>query len=717
MAPSSPSTVADPAGPTAAAEAGLPAETSAQSLDWPASAAAASASAQSTPAWLEALARWWAEFSLQTKLLAVATLVVSLLMTGITFFSLNSIQQDARISDTRYARDLGLLLSANVTPLVAQGEDRELAAVAERFWQSSRSLRYIVFADADGVIYLGIPMGNGGEGTAAAGEQLLSRRLELPPDLQRRPDNPLIRQHLTPDGQVTDVFVPMVSGDRYLGVVALGINPNETLLVSSALTREVTVAVFVSIWVLVILGSVINALTIIRPVKELLRGVRSISGGNFETRIALPVGGELGELLEGFNTMASQLEVYKAANIEELRAEQVKQQSLIATMADGAVLLDAEGRIVLVNPTARRLFRWEARNLEGKEVIGELPDRLAMELAGALQNLVSSERESTDVRCSFGEPSRTLRIVLQSVRDASGEVLKGIAMTIQDLTREVELNAAQSRFISNVSHELRTPLFNIKSYVETLHDYNDQLSDELKQEFLGIANAETDRLTRLVNDVLDLSRLESERVWELEPLELGPAIEQTLRIYRLNAGEKGVNLGFEADPQLPRVLGNWDLLLQVFDNLVGNALKFTPPGGALQLRAYPWPDQCVLDPDSGPGTHPTCALTSPLPRLRIEIADSGCGIAAADQQRIFERFYRVENAVHTEAGTGLGLSIVRGILEKHGTQVRMASESGVGTTFWFDLPLEHSDSDELALKAERRGYDRAREGEVQTLRS
>jgi len=715
MLPSSPTTMADPGGP-AAAGAERSGENSAQSLSWPASAAAASAAAKSTPAWLEALARWWAEFSLQTKLLAVATLVVSLLMTGITFFSLNSIQQDARISDTRYARDLGLLLSANVTPLVAQGDDRELAAVAERFWQSSRSLRYIVFADADGVIYLGIPMGNGGEGTPPAGEQLLSRRLELPADLQRRPDNPLIRQHLTPDGQVTDVFVPMVSGDRYLGVVALGINPNETLLVSSALTREVTVAVFVSIWVLVILGSVINALTIIRPVKELLRGVRSIAGGNFNTRIALPVGGELGELLEGFNTMASQLEVYKAANIEELRAEQVKQQSLIATMADGAVLLDAEGRIVLVNPTARRLFRWEARNLEGSEVIGALPDRLAMELAGALQNLISSERESTDVRCSFGEPPRTLRIVLQSVRDASGEVLKGIAMTIQDLTREVELNAAQSRFISNVSHELRTPLFNIKSYVETLHDYNDQLSDEQKQEFLGIANAETDRLTRLVNDVLDLSRLESDRVWELEPFEVGPAIEQTLRTYRLNAGEKGVDLGFDADPQLPRVLGNWDLLLQVFDNLVGNALKFTPPGGALRLRAYPWPDQCVLDPDSRPGDNPNCALTSPLPRLRIEIADSGCGIAAADQERIFERFFRVENAVHTEAGTGLGLSIVRGILEKHGTQVRMASESGVGTTFWFDLPLEHSDSDELALQAERRGYDRAREGELQALR-
>jgi two-component system sensor histidine kinase NblS len=653
--------------------------------------------------WRERLARWWAEFSLQTKLLAVATLVVSLLMTGITFFALNGIQKDARMSDTRYARDLGLLLAANVKPLVSQGTKGELANVAERFWQTSRSLRYIVFADADGAIYLGIPMGAGGDGSAPANE-LLSRRLELPADLPQRPDNPLIRQHLTPDGQVTDVFVPLLDGDRFLGVVALGINPNETLLASAALTREVTVAVFISIWVLVILGSVFNALTITQPVKELLRGVRSIAGGNFETRLALPVGGELGELLEGFNTMASQLEAYNEANIEELTAAQVKQQSLIATMADGAVLLDEEGRIVLANPTSRRLFRWEGRNLEGNGLENELPERLAMELHSPLTSLIIGEKESSDLRCSVGDPARTLRIVLQAVRDASGESLKGIAMTVQDLTREVELNAAQSRFISNVSHELRTPLFNIKSYVETLYDLGDQLSEEQKKEFLGIANAETDRLTRLVNDVLDLSRLEADREWQLEPVEVEVAMEQTLRTYRLNAQEKGVGLELVSEAQLPRVLGNWDLLLQVFDNLVGNGLKFTPPGGQLTLRAYPWPDHCAIDPSTGPGEAPSCPLSSPLPKVRIEITDTGSGISQADQERIFERFYRVENAVHTEVGTGLGLSIVRGILEKHGCSVHMVSELGVGTTFWFDLPLEEADSDELAVKAERRRY-------------
>ena len=645
------------------------------------------------------LARWWAEFSLQTKLLAAATLVVSLVMAGICFFALNGIQADVRMSDTRFARDLGLLLSANVTPLVAEGNDRELAAVAERFWKSSRSLRYIFFADPDGVIYLGIPI----SGSSGGSELLLSRRLELPADLARRPQNPLIRQHLSPDGQVTDVFVPLVSGDRYLGVLALGINPNEAALASAALSREVTVAVFISIWVLVILGAVFNALTITQPVKELLRGVRSIASGDFEARIALPVGGELGELLEGFNDMASQLEAYNEANIEELTAAQVKQQSLIATMADGALLLDAEGRVVLVNPTARRLFRWEGRKLEGAVVSEELPDVLALELQSPLDTLLSGERDSSDVRCNFGEPPRTLRIVLQSVRDASGESLKGIAVTVQDLTREVELNAAQSRFISNVSHELRTPLFNIKSYVETLHDLGDQLSEEDRKEFLAIANAETDRLTRLVNDVLDLSRLESDRDWGMEPVELRPAMEQTLRNYRLNAQDKGVELSLEVDEQLPRVRANWDLLLQVFDNLVGNGLKFTASGGRLMLRAYPWPDTCPLDPSTeAKGDSPTCALTAPLPRLRVEIADTGSGISREDQARIFERFYRVENAVHTEVGTGLGLSIVRGILEKHGTQARMTSEPGVGTTFWFDLPLDQADESELMLAAERK---------------
>ena len=648
---------------------------------------------------------WWAEFSLQTKLLAIATLVVSLMMTSITFFALNGIQRDAVMNDTRYARDLGLLLAGNVTELVAKGHDRELANVAEQFWRSSRSLRYIFFADPEGVVYLGIPISGNDDDTR--GDLRLNRRLELPSELRSRPKNPLVRQHLTPEGQVTDVFVPLIQEGRYLGVLALGVNPNDSALASASLTREVTVAVFISIWVLVILGAVFNALTITRPVKELLRGVRSIAAGDFQARIGLPIGGELGELLDGFNAMALQLQDYDAANIEELQAAQVKQASLIATMADGAVLLDEKGQIVLTNPTARRLFRWEGRNLEGKDFLNEIPDLLAIELHEPLDGVLNQGRDSNDLRSSIGEPPRTLRFVLQAVREPSGENLKGIAVTMQDLTREVELNAAQSRFISNVSHELRTPLFNIKSYVETLYEMGDQLSDKDKQEFLGIANAETDRLTRLVNDVLDLSRLESHPSVQFSELDLRPGLEQTLRSYQLNASDKQVELKLEASIDLPDILGNWDLILQVLDNLVGNALKFSRSGSRIVIRAYAWPDSCWMGPLPEDSLQaPQCEMVSPLPKLRVEVSDTGYGISEDKQQRIFERFYRVENAVHTEVGTGLGLSIVKGNLEKHSSVIRMASEPDVGTTFWFDLPLAQSDQDEIKLQAERQSrYD------------
>ena len=654
---------------------------------------------------IEKINLWWSRFNLRSKLLAFGTLVVSFIMTLITFFSLSSIQKDAGMNDTRYARDLGLLLSGNVTELVAKNQTRELFNVAEKFWRSSRNLRYIFFTDPDGLVKLGIPVS--ATATESEGEAALqlTRKLKLPSELKKQPQFPLVRQHSTPQGQVTDVFVPMLWKGEYLGALALGVTPNKKALATAALTREITVAVFISIWVLVIIGAVFNALTITRPIKELVIGVREIAKGNFKSRVDLPMSGELGELLTGFNAMASRLEDYDAANIEELKAAQVKQQSLIATMADGALLIDEQGNIVLVNPTARRLFRWEGRNIEGQKLLNQLPDSLVKELETPITSLLNNFGDSDDLRCNLDEPPRTLRIVLKSVRDTTGENIKGIAVTVQDLTREVQLNAAQKRFISNVSHELRTPLFNIKSYVETLYDLGEQLTKEEQKEFLGVANSETDRLTRLVNDVLDLSKLESGRTIQLESLNIKEAMEQTLRNYKLNAEDKNVKLILNVESNLAFVLGNWDMILQVLDNLVGNALKFSKEGGIINLKAYTWPDICVASPVDQDNKAPHCEILSPMPKIRVEVSDTGCGISELDQQRIFERFYRVEDSVHTEVGTGLGLSIVKGIVDKHGSEIRMASEPSTGTTFWFELPLEGSDSDQLLLKSARKNWE------------
>ncbi len=654
---------------------------------------------------LERINLWWSRFNLRSKLLAFGTLVVSFIMTLITFFALSSIQKDAGMNDTRYARDLGLLLSGNVTELVAKNQTRELFNVAEKFWRSSRNLRYIFFTDPDGFVKLGIPVSATTKESDVEGALQLTRKLQLPSELKKQPQFPLVRQHSTPQGQVTDVFVPMLWKGEYLGTLALGVTPNKKALATAALTREITVAVFISIWVLVIIGAVFNALTITRPIRELVIGVREIAKGNFKSRVDLPMSGELGELLTGFNAMASRLEDYDAANIEELKAAQVKQQSLIATMADGALLLDEQGNIVLVNPTARRLFRWEGRNLEGQKLLNQLPDSLVKELETPITSLLNNFGDSDDLRCNLEEPPRTLRIVLKSVRDTTGENIKGIAVTVQDLTREVQLNAAQKRFISNVSHELRTPLFNIKSYVETLYDLGEQLTKDEQKEFLGVANSETDRLTRLVNDVLDLSKLESGRTIQLEALSIKEAMEQTLRNYKLNAEDKDVELILNVENNLAFVLGNWDMLLQVLDNLVGNALKFSQEGGTINLKAYTWPDICVASPVDLDNKAPHCEIVSPMPKIRVEVSDTGCGISEIDQQRIFERFYRVEDSVHTEVGTGLGLSIVKGIVDKHGSEIRMASEPDTGTTFWFELPLEDSDADQLLLKSERKNWE------------
>ncbi|MDZ8260776.1 two-component system sensor histidine kinase NblS [Nostoc sp. ChiQUE01b] len=615
----------------------------------------------------DAIASWWSEFTLQTKLLAVATMVVSLVMSGLTFWAVNTIQQDARMNDTRFGRDLGLLLAANVAPLVADNNLTEVAQFSQRFYSSTSSVRYMLYADETGEIFFGIPFWE----AEVKNSLTIKRRIQLPEDYPGDGEKPMVRQHTTPDGTVTDVFIPLIVNQKYLGVLAIGINPNQTAVISTNFTRDVTIAVFITIWVMVILAGVINALTITKPIKELLVGVKQIATGNFKQRINLPLGGELGELILSFNEMAERLERYEEQNIEELTAEKAKLETLVSTIADGAVLIDNNMQVILVNPTAERIFGWEAANVVGCNVLHHLPASVQIEITRPLYEMAAGECESAEFRIFIKQPTpRTIRILLTTVLNLQRESIKGIAITIQDITREVELNDAKSQFISNVSHELRTPLFNIKTYIETLHDYGEDLALQERQEFLQTVNHETDRLTRLVNDVLDLSKLESGRNYSFDGVDLAQAIEQTLRTYQLNAKDKGVELVQEVAPNLPLVLGNYDLLVQVFGNLIGNALKFTKVGGKVAIRAY------QLD------FKPSHTESAPV---RVEISDTGIGIATEDQHSIFERFFRVENRVHTLEGTGLGLSIVRNIIDRHRSKVHLVSEVGIGTTFWFDL--------------------------------
>ncbi|MDJ0746604.1 MAG: ATP-binding protein [Xenococcaceae cyanobacterium MO_167.B27] len=636
--------------------------------------------------------------------MAAATLVVSLVMSGLTFWAVNTIQQDARMNDNRFGSDLGLLLAANAAPMVAENDLSGLARFSGRFFRSTSSVRYILYADVEGSIFFGIPYSH----AEIQNSLTIKRRIQLPDDYVPDSDLPFIRQHLTPNGQVTDVFVPLHQQHQYLGVLAIGINPNPTIVASSNLTRDVTISVFITIWAMVVLGNVFNALMITRPITELLVGVRNIAAKNFKQRIDLPLRGELGELIASFNDMAERLETYEEQNIEELTAEKAKLETLVATIADGAVLIDTDMQIILVNPTARRIFNWENKDVIGENVLHHLPTELTVKLTKSLYQMGSGDRQTQlnnaneattdsnnedadnsenlpeshskshfptrdEFRVALSQSQHTIRVLLNQVLDRDRETVKGIAMTVQDITREVELNEAKNQFISNVSHELRTPLFNIKSFIETLFEYGEDLTEVQRKEFLETANNETDRLTRLVNDVLDLSRLESSQTYHLQGVHLNQTVEQTLRTYQLNAKDKGISLEKEIEADLPPVVGHYDLLLQVFANLVGNGLKFTKPGGKVIIKAYQ--------------LQSTSELSSPIPLVRIEVKDTGIGIAPEDKEAIFQRFFRVENRVHTLEGTGLGLSIVKNIIDKHNSRIYIESEVGVGTSFWFDLPI------------------------------
>ncbi|WP_119260368.1 two-component system sensor histidine kinase NblS [cyanobacterium endosymbiont of Rhopalodia gibberula] len=638
----------------------------------------------------EIIRRRWSEFALQTRLMAGATLAVSLFMSGLTFWAVNSIQQEAQLNDTRFGRDLGLLLASNVAHLIAEDHLTDVAHIFSRFYQSTSSVRYIIYADRNGQILFGIPY----SAAEVRNSLTIERHIQLPKTDLTNANFPLVRQHLGPDGKVTDVFIPLKHDGNYLGILAIGINPNPTVVNSSNLTRDVTIAVFVAIWAMVILGAVFNALTITRPIKELLVGVKNIAAGNFKQRINLPFKGELGELICSFNEMAERLERYEEQNIEELTAEKAKLETLVSTIVDGAILLDSNLQLLLVNPRARRMFGWEGKDVIGTNIFELLSPELTWQLTAPLQEMAQEDTHTNEDQNSSellseisdshqGEPpwefritltqptQRIIRVLLTQVFDQYRETLKGIAMTVQDITREVELNTAKSQFISNVSHELRTPLFNIKSFIETLSEFGKDLTENERREFLETANNETDRLTRLVNDVLDLSRLESSKIYHLDRVDINQVVEQILRTYQLNAKDKQLTLTQEIEPNLTPILGHYDLLLQVMTNLVGNSLKFTEAGGKIVIRAYQMTKSAH---------NPTYQ-----PQVRIEIADTGIGIDPEDQEAIFDRFFRVENRVHTLEGTGLGLSIVKNIIDKHHSRIHLISEVGVGTTFWFDL--------------------------------
>nr|YP_010986051.1 dihydrofolate reductase [Polyopes affinis]WOL36969.1 dihydrofolate reductase [Polyopes affinis] len=629
--------------------------------------------------------RWWSDINFKTRLMASTTLIVSLIMSSLTFWALTIVQEDSITTDLRFCKDLGILFASNVLELVESNNQQQLASVVEKIYLSTSSLRYILFFQVDGSLFFGLPVYNSKVRSLLQLHQNLFQ-LETQDFLF---DTPLVRHSTIFKDNITDIIIPLTKNGKNLGSLDLGINSNLALSSSSKLISNISITIFVSIWFIVLIGAIFNTFARTEPTKELLFGIKNIASGNFNQRVNLPLDGELRDLIISFNAMAERLESYEKTTIDKLTLEKNKLEAVVSIIADGTMLVDTELRLIFANQVAIKAFNWTNIDIIGQSIIGYFPLHVSEALLPVLNDLVksncldNSQYKTQELCIDFDYNSEKIfRFLLTTVLEQNSNTLIGVAIIIQDISREIKLNEAKTQFISNVSHELRTPLCNIGSFIETVIDYNNSLSDQQKKQFLTIANNETRRLSSLVNDILDLSRLESDN-YKLTSVDLYKVLHSIISTSKLMAMNKHIDLILELDSRVSCVLAHESSLLQVIANLVSNAIKFTGIYGKIVLRVYyiasRLPNASIVDLNEKDRNQQGAEL------IRIEIIDEGVGINKRDQKHVFERFVRIENNIHTLEGTGLGLSIVQNILAKYNTQIMIQSQLFVGTSLWFDL--------------------------------
>jgi two-component system phosphate regulon sensor histidine kinase PhoR len=387
-----------------------------------------------------------------------------------------------------------------------------------------------------------------------------------------------------------------------------------------------------------------------RPLASMRTAALALAEGGPVAAIPHESGDELGDLARAFNRMASRLR----ERLDELERERSKLATVLESMAEGVLAVDEEERLLHCNAAARRLLSIGAGGL-GRPLLESVR---APELVDALRRArargdAAAVVEEIDVHPPGG--ARTLSVHAARLSD------RGAVAVLLDVTELRRLETVRRDFVANVSHELKTPLAAMRGLVETLLE-DERMEDAVRRRFLGKLADQVTRLADLASDLLHLSRAESERTRARVELDLGAAASAACERFAAGAAAKKVALACDAAPVVAPC--DPEAIAQVLDNLLDNAIKYTPPGGSVRLR-----------------------VASDLDDALLEVEDTGVGIEPAEQKRVFERFYRVDKARSRDVpGTGLGLSIVKHLVDAHGGGVELESWPGRGSTFRVRLP-------------------------------
>ena len=431
------------------------------------------------------------------------------------------------------------------------------------------------------------------------------------------------------------------------------------------------------------------------PILKVAQAARSVGEGKFDSEITVDSDDEVGVLAEEFNEMRRNL---KTA-VDQLTQEERKLTAIVDNLGEGLIVVEPTGRVLYVNPVAERLLNlgntadyenfiaidtrigtinW-TKTSEGVEDTKTETRTVDTKILSSSQREVSQHQTmiaevNVNGNQSNGDSSRVLRIISSHFSDEHNNVA-GTVYVFDDITNEHEIEQMKSEFVSLMSHELRTPLTSIIGFISLILDGKTGKINQKQHESLSRAHRQSKRLAALINDLLDVSRIEAGRIeMKQEQVKIDWIAERRIEELRPQADEKAISLLLEAQSHLPSMIGDGDRIGQILVNLIGNAIKFTPNNGKVTVRI----SKSLQNGSATEGVH-------------VEVVDTGPGIPTEEREKVFDKFRQL-GSVQTRqphGGTGLGLSIAAGIVEAHGGHLWVdVGDNGLGSNFQFFIPLE-----------------------------
>ncbi|MEG6614666.1 ATP-binding protein [Pseudoclostridium thermosuccinogenes] len=409
---------------------------------------------------------------------------------------------------------------------------------------------------------------------------------------------------------------------------------------------------FIAVIASLIIGYILSK-TITIPIADIMQKARAIAEGEFGRVLEVRSDDEIGDLTKTFNYMSSELK----NTLIEISSEKSKIETILKNMTDGIIAFNIKGEIIHINPAAKVMLGENELSMN----FNEFSDKYGLNIS--LEDIIYLQISTAEEKSVFIN-DKYIRIYFATFTDDNKKA-EGVIAVLQDVTEMQKLDNMRKEFVANVSHEMRTPLTSIKSYAETLLDGAYKDSDTAVK-FLTVINSEADRMTRLVKDLLQLSRLDNHQMqWNMQQFSFTELVRNSIVKLQIEAENKNQKIESYIMGDIPEIKGDRDRIEQVVLNILTNAIKYTPEGGKI-----------------------TVYVSRIFNDVTLKVADTGIGIPRKDLSRIFERFYRVDKARSREmGGTGLGLSIAKEIVEAHGGTITAESELGKGTEITVKLPI------------------------------